>query len=66
MVRFSVTRMIPAMRPLCLLVLGACAPVAAFRGKDDPLPSWNPGPARDALIAFVERAASEVVFPGAK
>ncbi len=39
---------------LCLIVLllGACVPVATPQSVD-PLPSWNPGPTKDAILNFV-------------
>jgi hypothetical protein len=47
-------------RPLCLslvLVVAAIAPSAT--AADDPLPSWNDGPAKAAIVRFVEDAAME-------
>jgi hypothetical protein len=38
-------------------ILVALLPGAPLRA--DPLPSWNEGPARDALVAFVERVTKE-------
>lgn len=34
--------------------LGVCrAPIVEAAAGDDPLPSWNPGPVKDSIIAFV-------------
>jgi phosphoglycolate phosphatase-like HAD superfamily hydrolase len=45
---------------LALGVLAACFhPVAAARALDDPLPSWNDGPARQAIVEFVRATTSE-------
>lgn len=41
---------------LCVLLL-ACGHVAL--GQPDPLPSWNQGPARQAVLDFVEAATTE-------
>jgi phosphoserine phosphatase len=46
------------------LVLGLLSPAAAApaspppaSARPDPLPSWNPGPSRQAIVAFVERVS---------
>jgi phosphoglycolate phosphatase-like HAD superfamily hydrolase len=41
----------------CLIVLGLSAGATAAAG--DPLPSWSEGPARQALVTFVERVTKE-------
>lgn len=46
----------------CLALMGAVLallPLTATtaRSQVDPLPSWRPGPTRDALLAFVERVS---------
>jgi hypothetical protein len=40
---------------LCLAValVAACVPVTAPAAAADPLPSWNTGPAKDAILQFV-------------
>jgi phosphoserine phosphatase len=38
-------------------ILGLCAPVA--HAVDDPLPSWNDGAAKQAIVAFVERTTRQ-------
>jgi phosphoglycolate phosphatase-like HAD superfamily hydrolase len=44
--------------PLVLLLV-LFAPVSALPAEPDPLPSWNPGPARGAIIDFVSRVTRE-------
>jgi len=39
----------------CALLAGCAAPVRAA----DPLPSWNDGPARQSIVAFVEKVTRE-------
>ncbi|MGH7644588.1 MAG: HAD family hydrolase [Gemmatimonadales bacterium] len=41
--------------PLVMLILAACARVDAA----DPLPSWSEGPARQAIVSFVEAVTKE-------
>jgi len=41
---------------LLFLTLVAAAPLPA--GADEPLPSWNPGPTRDAIVDFVARVTA--------
>ena len=43
--------------PTLVLGLLALAPGAAAHA--DPLPSWNEGPALQAIVAFVERVTKE-------
>jgi phosphoserine phosphatase len=50
----SVRSSFVALACLCLL---ACA-TARSEGRTDPLPSWNAGPSRDAIVAFVERVTT--------
>jgi phosphoglycolate phosphatase-like HAD superfamily hydrolase len=42
---------------LCVLSLIACTSLA--QGPPDPLPSWNDGAAKRAIVAFVERVTNE-------
>lgn len=44
---------------LAALGLAATVHVSAAPTEDDPLPSWNEGPARSAIVAFVEQVADE-------
>ena len=44
---------------LILFLPLAVLPVACGTGPPDPLPSWNPGAARDAIVSFVERTTRE-------
>jgi phosphoserine phosphatase len=37
----------------------ACWAIAAAAQSDDPLPSWNDGPARQAILAFVDAVTAE-------
>jgi hypothetical protein len=41
-----------------LLVLGACAH-AQTDTQADPLPSWNDGPAKQAIVAFVKETTDQ-------
>ena len=41
------------------LLLGACAPMAGAPTAADPLPSWNDGPARQRIVAFVQAVGTE-------
>ena len=41
------------------LVVMALACTAAFAGAQDPLPSWNDGPAKKAITAFVDDVTRE-------
>jgi phosphoglycolate phosphatase-like HAD superfamily hydrolase len=43
---------------LVAMVLGCWAAAAAAQ-SDDPLPSWNDGPAKSAIVEFVEAVTSE-------
>ncbi len=52
-------------REFAALLLGAGASVSAVEpatAQSDPLPSWNDGPARDAILAFV-RATTDASSP---
>jgi hypothetical protein len=48
-----------APRPTASLALNLCLGLAASAGADDPLPSWDDGPARGAIVAFVEAVTTE-------
>lgn len=54
----SVSRTRRAFAGLTLLLLGAFAATAAAQPAD-PLPSWNDGPAKAAIIDFVEKVSAE-------
>ncbi|MGH7307938.1 MAG: HAD family hydrolase [Candidatus Rokuibacteriota bacterium] len=43
---------------ICLLGLGLVAPVARAAGQD-PLPSWNDGPTKQAILAFVQKVTDK-------
>jgi len=48
-------------RPGRSLVLALCAflvPCLHARAQGDPLPSWNDGPAKQSVVAFVRRSCS--------
>ena len=47
-----------AMRQALLIVLFTSASAVAALGQNDPLPSWNDGPAKQSIIAFVTGATS--------
>lgn len=47
-------RMRAALLPICLMSF-----VSVVRAADDPLPSWNEGPAKAAMTSFVARVTSE-------
>ena len=40
-------------RRIALLLCAVCLPVLAARAQTDPLPSWNDGAAKQAIVAFV-------------
>ncbi|MCP5519564.1 MAG: haloacid dehalogenase-like hydrolase [Verrucomicrobiales bacterium] len=42
-------------------LLAFVLPAVAALGADDPLPSWNDGPARHALVRFIERVTDRNV-----
>lgn len=44
---------------IALVLLAAAPPFAATAVEDDPLPSWNEGPARAAILDFVGRVTDE-------
>jgi hypothetical protein len=39
--------------------LGLCATAWSVRAADDPLPSWNDGAAKQAIVEFVEAVTTE-------
>ena len=39
---------------VCVAALLALCFTSAVRGADDPLPSWNDGPAKQAIVDFVK------------
>jgi phosphoglycolate phosphatase-like HAD superfamily hydrolase len=41
------------------VVLGLCMAVSAAEAADDPLPSWNDGAAKRAIVEFVEAVTTE-------
>ena len=41
------------------LALGACAPMPPATSAADPLPSWNEGPAKQRIVAFVKAVSTE-------
>jgi phosphoglycolate phosphatase-like HAD superfamily hydrolase len=41
------------------LALGGCAGAREQTSDADPLPSWNDGPAKQAIVAFVDRVTEE-------
>lgn len=47
----------------CILLLGGCqsspAPSTIHQAVSDPLPSWNDGPSKKAILAFVARVTKE-------
>jgi len=42
-----------------LVLAGALAPATTALAKDDPLPSWNDGAAKKAILTFVQRTTEE-------
>ncbi|HEX2512627.1 MAG TPA: haloacid dehalogenase-like hydrolase, partial [Xanthobacteraceae bacterium] len=42
-----------------LLAFGLCGQPCAWAQAPDPLPSWNDGPAKQAIVAFVETVTKE-------
>ena len=45
----------PILKPImCALALATCAACATAQPPGDPLPSWNDGPARKAIVEFVQ------------
>ncbi|HYW11890.1 MAG TPA: HAD family hydrolase, partial [Longimicrobium sp.] len=51
-------RVARASRLLLALLLVAAAPRANGQGGADPLPSWNDGPAKQAITSFVQRVTA--------
>lgn len=47
-------------RRVILALCAVCLPVMAARSQSDPLPSWNDGAAKQAIVAFVQ----ETTTPG--
>jgi hypothetical protein len=49
------------LRPLLafVLVIGASLGISAARGQTDPLPSWNDGAAKQAIVEFVESTTKQ-------
>jgi len=45
-------------RAIVILAAVFLSEIAAF-GADDPLPAWNDGPAKQAIVAFVEQVTTE-------
>ncbi len=45
------TDILPSVIALAMLSIS----VGSMRAADDPLPSWNDGPARQAIVAFVAK-----------
>jgi phosphoserine phosphatase len=44
----------------CLMIIWACAvPGLAQTGAQDPLPSWNQGPAKQAILGFVQAVTTQ-------
>ena len=62
----TMNAVVSAMVALCL-VLAVCAPAGA---QTDPLPSWNDGPAKQAILEFVrvttDKASPKFVAPEAR
>jgi phosphoglycolate phosphatase-like HAD superfamily hydrolase len=63
----------PELRRIWLALFALCAavgPAGAALAQPDPLPSWNEGPARQAIVAFVQattdRASPQYVPPEAR
>lgn len=55
-----------SLRPGCLAALALCCLILAAtagRAQTDPLPSWNEGPAKQAILRFV-RASTDAANPG--
>jgi phosphoglycolate phosphatase-like HAD superfamily hydrolase len=50
----------PIGRRVALVLCAVCLPVLAARAQPDPLPSWNDGAAKQAIVAFVK----ETTTPG--
>jgi phosphoserine phosphatase len=46
-------------RRVLLALALVSAPAAHAQGRADPLPSWNDGPAKRAILSFVQRVATE-------
>jgi hypothetical protein len=40
-------------------MLGLCATAWSVQAADDPLPSWNDGPAKQAIVEFVETVTTD-------
>ena len=41
------------------VILALCATAWSVQAADDPLPSWNDGPAKQAIVEFVEAVTTE-------
>jgi phosphoserine phosphatase len=46
-------------RGACLVILALCATAWGVQAADDPLPSWNDGAAKQAIVEFVEATTTE-------
>jgi hypothetical protein len=46
---------------VCALILsnGRAPLILLSQGVSEPLPSWNPGPAREAIVGFVQRVTKD-------
>jgi hypothetical protein len=42
-----------------VLAFIACLSISGAQAADDPLPSWNDGPAKQAIMAFVKETTTE-------
>jgi phosphoglycolate phosphatase-like HAD superfamily hydrolase len=47
------------MRHAVLLLVAVCFIGSTAFGADDPLPSWNDGPAKQAIVSFVDKVTTE-------
>ena len=45
-------------RRIVLMLCAVCLPVLAAQAQTDPLPSWNDGAAKQAIVAFVKETTT--------
>ncbi len=57
--RNSDMKLTPTTDRIVAIFLGVLAFITTAAGAADPLPSWNDGPAKRAILAFVERVTKE-------
>ena len=54
------TRVSSSQSARAVLVVASLAFVAQLLAQTDPLPSWNEGPAKNAIVGFVEVTTTKV------